>query len=208
MVRSIGGIIQGIHLRKLSFSKPHFFSHRLHPITFQIYQEVSDGAESPHKAELLSAIKNTIQSDLEKYPSWISLQKSVPAGKIASSSSDMKMFLRHIAFPHVLQSYDKIINEICPTSVSEGAASSAASELEGSVASATSSMDTTNNSNNSNNSVRTRAAASTLSVPMHTAPICTQPGSVETAVEDFFRGLSKGNGGKKCFLDPFPFIFS
>lgn len=167
---------------------------------FQIYQEVSGASESPNKEELLAAIKSTIQSDLEKYPSWISLQKSVPAGKIASSSNDMKTFLRHIAFPHVLQSYDKIISEICPkhgveacASSSSSAAASSASQVDIESGGASESASAADGSANGE---RARPAASTLSVPMHTAPICSQPGTVETAVEDFFRGLSKGNGGE------------
>lgn len=170
----------------------------------QIYQEVSSATESLNKEELLAAIRSTIQSDLEKYPSWISLQKSVPAGKIASSSNDMKTFLRHIAFPHVLQSYDKIINEICPkneaavavvaavdtsSTVTVVPSSESLCDLEGSADGSTAAAE-------GSGAERSRAAAaSTFTVPMHTAPICTLPGTVETAVEDFFRGLSKGNGG-------------
>jgi len=180
----------------------------------------STETDGPKKEELLGAIRNTLKSDLDKYPHWIAAQKAVPASKLASSSTDMKTFLRHIAFPHVLTSYHNIVNEICPVEatqdkkasedvpapetsdadssievVSDAAAESSSTELpppESVNTTFTSAPETTNAIVASY-----RHAKATLKVPIHTAPIvAAAAGPRETAVEDFFRGLSRGHGGK------------
>lgn len=184
--------------------------------------------EGPKKEELLDAIRNTLKSDLEKYPHWIAAQKAVSASKLASSSTDMKTFLRHIAFPHVLTSYHNIVNEICPVeisqpkktsedvtvseTISEAASSSAAvsavadeSEPSSTEVLSTDPVNTTTSAPEATNTIAVsyRHAKATLKVPIHTAPIvAAAAGPRETAVEDFFRGLSRGHGGTAhTFID-------
>jgi hypothetical protein len=153
-------------------------------------------AEGQNDASLLVSIKNTLKSDLESFPQWISSQKTTPVAKIVSSSNDMKMFLRHVAFPHVLTSYGKIVDEICAPAEAaskentledvpvEDASSSSAEEI---VIPASLSAPVV---------CPVKVPRATLSVPMHTAPICSAPDKQETAVDDFFRGLASGRGGK------------
>jgi hypothetical protein len=153
-------------------------------------------AEEQNDTGLLESIKNTLKSDLESFPQWISSQKTTPVAKIVSSSNDMKMFLRHVAFPHVLTSYGKIVDEICAPaeeqvnnkSVPENAptedspsGSSEKAVIPASVASPV--------------CCAAKVPRATLSVPMHTAPICSAPDKQEMAVDDFFRGLAAGRGG-------------
>jgi len=154
----------------------------------------------------LAGIKNAIKNDLEKYPQWIASQKTVPASKIASSSNDVKTFLRHVAFPHVLTSYHNIVKEICPDivlPVEVAVPDSAVSEAAESVVSTEDTVDMAVDSAAAETikspvmtTVAQRQASSTLNVPIHTAPIVALPGVKVTAVEDFFRGLSKGHGGE------------
>ena len=193
-------------------------------VPLQNYLEVSTSHEgSRKKDELMATIRNSIKYDLEKYPHWIAAQKTIPAGKIASSSNDMKTFLRHIAFPHVLKSYHNIIQEICPelTPTVETAApngeASIAIEMDASTATNSEQaadqvakpdkpiahvehiehIEPVESVESAAITIAHRHTKATLKVPMHTAPIFAKQGAKETAVEDFFRGLSKGHGGRR-----------
>jgi len=53
--------------------------------------------------------------DIQSYPNWVTLQKNINPWKIASSANEMKVFLRHICLPHVLDSYSTVIEEMFPT---------------------------------------------------------------------------------------------
>ena len=211
-----------------------------------------------------------MNNELENFPAWITSQKAVSAGRIASSSNEMKLFLRHVAFPHVLTSYGKVLDEICPPDVLvQEAPANVASDLndhEGlSVVSSAdcgakqvsssssravlnadlakpSATGTTSETDCAASSavnvgpvstpgaslnitsapvsaqVQTTASAasepgpvpsnkvpkSTLQLPMHIAPICTQPNNPDSTVEIFFKGLVSGQGGKHqlnlCFI--------
>jgi hypothetical protein len=144
----------------------------------------------------METIQKTIESDVSSFPSWITEHKSIPSGKIASSSNDMKMYLRHVAFPHVLSSYGKIIDEMCvsaaptPDTVGDSATIKAESETESPIEGRL--IDVAAPGSVS------RVKEATLHLPMHTAPVCAKPDGSETAVEDFFRGLVAGRGGEAC----------
>lgn len=73
-----------------------------------------DGEETA-KSKLLETIQQTILSDVNTYPNWISQQKSLKLTKLASSSADLKVFLRHITFPQVLESYNDFFTELSTT---------------------------------------------------------------------------------------------
>jgi hypothetical protein len=78
------------------------------------------------KETLLNSIRDTLQNDTVNYPKWIALQKTAKLGKFASSSTDLKVFLRHVTFPGVLQSYHDLHLEL------SGSAIETDGEIEGS----------------------------------------------------------------------------
>lgn len=109
----------------------------------------------------------------------------------------MKLYLRHVAFPHVLASYGRIIDEMCGSADSTGRSTELSDSVE--VKSEPTAEPT---EQGAELSVPVEVAPAymvkeaTLHVPLHTAPVSAKPNSTETAVEDFFRGLVAGQGGK------------
>ncbi len=71
---------------------------------FQTYLSFSGEGGADGEA-LLQTIRETVQSDQSDYPQWVAAHKNLKLAKLASSSSDLKVFLRHVTFPGVLQSY-------------------------------------------------------------------------------------------------------
>lgn len=169
-------------------------------VTLQTYL-ADEGLEDK---SLMDTIRNTIESDVASFPTWISNHKHIAAGKIASSSDEMKLYLRHVAFPHVLASYGKIIDEICPptaTSTLPVADKVKVEELSERMAPE---CEHSNSNHVANGTADSTSAAATAPAPapvasfrfsMHTAPICSSLTGAETTVDDFFRGLVAGQGG-------------
>lgn len=117
------------------------------------------------KAKLLEVIQQTILSEVNTYPSWVSQQKSAKLTKLASSAADLKVFLRHITFPQVLQSYNELHTEL----------SASGSTLEGPT---------------TDDDIRP-----VYTVPLTMAPICTSHDKDSRTVKAFFQSLSTNSGG-------------
>lgn len=143
----------------------------------------------------MESIQKTIENDVTSFPSWITEHKSTAVGKIASSSNDMKIYLRHVAFPHVLASYGRIIDEMCASEegTSETATPDAVVAIDAPSVEASSEPTL---ANGGTDRFTRKVKDATLRLPMHTAPICAKPDGSETAVDDFFRGLVSGHGGE------------
>eukprot|EP00601_Ochromonadales_sp_CCMP2298_P001654 CAMPEP_0173182126 /NCGR_PEP_ID=MMETSP1141-20130122/7662_1 /TAXON_ID=483371 /ORGANISM="non described non described, Strain CCMP2298" /LENGTH=271 /DNA_ID=CAMNT_0014105181 /DNA_START=156 /DNA_END=967 /DNA_ORIENTATION=+ len=72
---------------------------------------------------LVSGIHSALQSDSAHYPPWLKAHKSIVAGRLASSSEEIKVFLRHVAMPHALHGYTRTVREIFTTASASASAS-------------------------------------------------------------------------------------
>lgn len=151
--------------------------------------EVSESNDQTiiQKEILLQSIEDTVRKEFETYPNWISLQSNIHPAKLASSSNEMKTFLRHICFPHVMESYHKLIEEIT-SSFNYNNESNNSSNNSSSVLAITNNVD----SDSVNNDVKIVSNKHIL--PIQTAPIYVNLNARDTTVYDFFTSISSGKG--------------
>jgi hypothetical protein len=136
---------------------------------------------------------------MDKYPSWVAAQRSAAFDKIASSSNDVKIFLRHVALPHVLSSYHKIVGEILPAATLAQNECSAQSQSQSQLQlqQGQEVQETALTISAASNTANT-TSSSTLEMTFayDTAPVCSGPGQPpNTSVDRFLRGLAEGRGG-------------
>ena len=150
-------------------------------IVLQNYLQVSNTASSSssvvRKEELLGAIERAIVKDIQSYPNWVTLQKNINPWKIASSPNEMKVFLRHICLPHVLDTYCTVIEDMFPA-----AAATTTAEAH---------RDKDNNHVLSIDHTTTSAAVAML--PMHSGPLFTSTAN-QSVLPEFFRIMANGKG--------------
>jgi hypothetical protein len=132
---------------------------------------------------------------MDKYPSWVAAQRSAAFDKIASSSNDVKIFLRHVALPHVLSSYHKIVGEILPaaTVAQNEFNAQSQSQLQQGQETQETALTISAVSNTANT---TSSSTLEMTFAYDTAPVCSGPGQPpNTSVDRFLRGLAEGRGG-------------
>lgn len=131
------------------------------------------GQDDSAKAALLSAIQESVKSDSDSYPQWIAAQKASTLGKLASSSTDLKVFLRHVTFPGVLQSYHDLHGELL------GAVAAATTTTEG--------------------AEEAQAAPAVADIqPLDIVPLSSRNSKSEGAVRAFFEGIAAKKDGALC----------
>eukprot|EP01038_Epipyxis_sp_PR26KG_P010232 gene10232-13764_t len=128
----------------------------------------------------IKLINETIKLEESKYPSWIESTKDITAAnaasdklnKMVSSSKDTKIFLRHIAFPNVIDSYQSFIDEL---SVKQSATNST--------------VLTSVEENLKNNSSKLN---SNKPIPFHTAPLSSENDSNSIYLNEYMNGMQNG----------------
>ncbi len=129
------------------------------------------------KEELLEAIERAIVKDIQSYPNWVTLQKNINPWKIASSPNEMKVFLRHICLPHVLDTYCTVIEDMFPTTTGTEAH-----------------RDTDKGRDNNRLSTdNVSIGAAVAALPMHSGPLLTS-NAAQSVLPEFFRIMANGKG--------------
>ncbi len=131
------------------------------------------------KEALLSSIRQTVESDLVSYPKWVAAQKTLKTSKLASSSTELKVFLRHVTFPGVLQGYHDLCAEL--HKATGGAAEPSASAEDGSEA--------------ETKQEQPSSSTSSYHIPLDIVPLSSKNGGNDSGVRDFFQSISRGNKG-------------
>jgi hypothetical protein len=127
------------------------------------------------KEELLGAIERAIVKDIQSYPNWVTLQKNINPWKIASSPNEMKVFLRHICLPHVLDTYCTVIEDMFPTTEAHR------------------DLDKGRDNNGPLSTDHASVGAAVAVLPIHSGPLLTS-NATQSVLPEFFRIMANGKG--------------